>query len=130
MVTRDNLRFKYWHQIKEVLRVLRTRDLAAILDDLRVDTPPPSHKPTKADYAKTATERARKLRELEERRVVEREQRKAKYQAARQKEEIEMQAAQLRRRLGKPEPGVIIDASLFVTRTRQPVDPNDVSDLL
>ncbi len=128
LVTQDNIRFKYWPAVKEALRVLRTRDLDAILADLRVDTPPPDRRPTPEQIEKRKAEKAEKLRELEKRRAEERERRRAERRAARERAELEMHAALLRRRLGKPEPGVVIDASQFVPKPRQPAD--DISDLL
>ncbi len=131
LVTQDNIRFKYWPAVKEALRVLRTRDLDAILADLRVDTPPPDRRPTPEQIEKRKAEKAEKLRELEKRRAEERERRRAERRAARERAELEMHAALLRRRLGKPEPGTIIDASYYARQARpKPADPNDVSDLL
>lgn len=131
LVTQDNIRFKYWPAVKEALRLLRTRDLDAILADLRVDTPPPDRRPTPEQIEKRKTEKAEKLRELEKRRAEERERRRAERRAARMKEEIEMQAALIRTRRGEPLPGTIIDASYYARQARpKPADPNDVSDLL
>ena len=128
LVTQDNIRFKHWPLIKEALRVLRSRDFDGILGELNVATPPPDRRPTPEQIEKRKAEKAEKLRELEKRRAEEREHRRAERRAAREQAELEMHAALLRRRLGKPEPGVIIDASQFVPRTRQPAD--DISDLL
>lgn len=128
LVTQDNIRFKYWPAVKEALRLLRTRDLDAILADLRVDTPPPDRRQTPEQIEKRKTEKAEKLRALEQRRAEEKERRRAERRAARMKEEMAMQAAFIRARQGKAPPGTIIDASYYPRE--KPADPNDVSDLL
>lgn len=131
MLSRDNLRFKYWPEMKEALRILRTRGFDNILADLRVDTPPPVRRLTTEEVDKRKVEKAEKLRQLEQRRAEEKERRRAERRAARMKEEMEMQAAFIRSRRGEPPPTVIVDASLYVAQARQQlVDQNDVSDLI
>lgn len=129
LVTQDNIRFKHWPLIKEALRVLRSRDFDGILGELNITTRPPDRHPTPAQIEKRKAEKAEKLRELEQRRAEEKERRRAERRATRMKEEIEMQAAFIRARQGKP-PAGMPDASYYVRQTQKPADPNDVSDLL
>lgn len=128
MLSMDSMRFKYWPECKEALGIIRARGLDNILAELRVDTPPPSRKPTPEQIAQRQAEKAEKLRQLEQRRAEERARRKAANRAARVQAEMEMDAALLRRRRGETAPGGIIDASQFVTRPRQTAE--DISDLL
>lgn len=115
LVTQDNIRLKYWAMIKEALRVLRSRDLGAILGELRVTTPPPERRPTPEQVEKRKAEKAEKLRQLEQRRAEEKERRRA-----------ERRAASIRSRRGEPPPGVPLDGFYW----KRAADANDISDLL
>lgn len=130
LVTRDHIRFKHWPLVKEALRVLRSRDLDAILNELKVEKLG-DHRPTPEQIAKREVEKAEKLQALEVRRAEEKARRRAERRAARMKEELEMQAAFIRTRRGEPPPGTIIDASYYARQARQKADdPDDISDLI
>lgn len=129
LVTRDHIRFKHFALIKEVLRVLRSRDLDEILGELKVEKLA-DHRPTPEQIAKRQTEKAEKLRALEARREEER-------QRLRQERRVRFLQQQA-------EHSQVLDAGAYVRQERaralqaeiakrqgQPMaDPNDVSDLV
>lgn len=113
LITQDHIRFKHPPLIREVLRVLRSRDLGEMLDELRVDSPPPDRRPTPEQVKELKAVRARKLAELEARRAAEREERREQRQAKRAQEQMRATADFIRARLAANRPA-----------------PDDVSDLI
>lgn len=134
MVTRDNLRFKYWPAVREALRILRTRldNLPAVEAELRVDTPlPPRIKP-KVDRA---AERSRKLAELTARRREEKARKREAYRQAMRHEEHRMAMARREAYLRRVRAGTdgtqIVDAHYFAASKRLDVQrDDDVQDLI
>lgn len=136
LVTRDNIRFKYWALVKEALSILRSRDLGAMLDELKVDSLPDNRK-TPEQIAERQKEKAEKLRQLEERRTAERLRRREEWRAQRDRADMQHMAEKLRQRIAQnraastaPPTGVIVDASHFVQQARQRPINTDVSDLI
>lgn len=140
LVTNDHLRFKHWPLICAALGVLRSRfeRFEALLAELQVEAPPPAFWKTKEKIEQRKAEKAEKLRQLEVRRAVEREQRREERRAQRLKAQMEATADYLRgcrarydaRR--QEDSGSVIDAGYAARGKRQPKpsDPNDISDLV
>ncbi|HEX7650606.1 MAG TPA: hypothetical protein VF450_24625 [Noviherbaspirillum sp.] len=132
LVTRDNIRFKYWALVKEALRVLRTRfnDFDALVAELEVKEPPPAYWKTPERIEQQKRERAEKLRLLEERR---------KRAAVAQQQPERQSHRQTTIPAQAPFSGQIIDAGRYLRmqalraeqlKRQQRTDPDDVSDLV
>lgn len=122
LVTNDDIRFKHWPFVQAALAVMRSRfeNFNDLLDELKVESPPPRRWDTPERAAQKARGRTEKLRQLEARRAEEK--------AAKRLARLAARAAVVEEEKAKRQ---FVDAAVFVRAARQlPAAPNDVSDLL
>lgn len=69
MISQDGMRWAYFPLVAEAVRILRSRDLDAMLEELKMPTKPVKRVPAPEEMEKRAAERAEKLRILTKQRA-------------------------------------------------------------